>query len=128
MARWAMITGTAIASQSVPLRLNFPRGERMGASLEIRVTPAFAPILQHQEPLIIERVNSFFGYRAVSRILLQQGPLPPKPARAAAQNPQAPPDQEALVQSSHLAKGVADDDLRHLLERWGADLLAKKHP
>jgi hypothetical protein len=33
-----------------------------------------------------------------------------------------------VAQSSHLAKGVADDDLRRLLERWGADLLAKKHP
>lgn len=125
VARWVEIVGEDIAGNAVPLRLSFPRGERMGGTLEIRVTPAFAPMLQHSEPRIIERVNRFFGYGAVARIKLQQGPVqrqaPPKPPA-----PPSPPDPQAVAQSGKLVKPIKDDKLRELLERWGAAILQKK--
>ena len=40
------------------------------------MTPAAALELQHRAPLLIERVNLFFGRPAVTRLILVQGPLP----------------------------------------------------
>ena len=32
--------------------------------------------LQHFEPVLVERINAYFGYPAVARVKLIQGPLP----------------------------------------------------
>src|SRR3546814_3159567 len=36
----------------------------------------YTTLFRSLEPLVLERINSFFGYRAVARLVLQQGPLP----------------------------------------------------
>jgi hypothetical protein len=36
-------------------------------------------VTRHLEPIIIERINGFFGYRAVARLAIRQGPLPQRP-------------------------------------------------
>ena len=72
---WAKIVGENIAQHSQPDRLAFPKGKRTGATLHIRVLGALATELQHLEPMVIERINSHFGYRAVDRIRLIQAPF-----------------------------------------------------
>jgi len=76
VTRWAHIVGPELAASTVPVRLVFPRGERMGAKLIIRCESAFAPLLQHKSDRIIQQVNSFFGYGAVASLDVKQGPLP----------------------------------------------------
>ena len=39
--------------------------------------------LQHLEPVVVDRVNRFFGYAAVARIALIQGPLPKSASKQA---------------------------------------------
>jgi len=73
---WPYIVGAELAGATVPQRLIFPRGERMGAKLVIRCESAFAPLLEHRTPHIIDMVNRFFGYGAVTKIEIKQGPLP----------------------------------------------------
>src|SRR3546814_19850427 len=73
VARWAEIVGPAYARVSSPESLRFPQGKRSGGTLRLSVSGAHALTLQHVEPQIIERVNRFFRYAAVSRISLQQG-------------------------------------------------------
>jgi len=75
VARWAHIVGSDLAAATLPVRLVFPRGERMGAKLTIRSESAFAPLLMHKSERIIEMVNSFFGYGAVAKLEIKQGPL-----------------------------------------------------
>ncbi len=79
IAEWASIVGAELADKITPDRLAFPRGERRDGTLRVRVAPGLAPEIQHRSPLILERINAFFGYRAVSRLALVQGP----PTRAA---------------------------------------------
>lgn len=74
--RWAHIVGPELAASTVPMRLIFPRGEKMGAKLIIRCASAFAPLVAHKSDRIIEMVNSFFGYGAVAKLEIKQGPLP----------------------------------------------------
>ncbi len=53
-------------------------------TLIIRADGPRAIFVQHELPQIVERVNAFFGYRAVAQARVVQGPV-------GARTPQAPP-------------------------------------
>jgi len=72
---WPHIVGSHLASQTEPEKLSFARGTRVDGTLQIRVSGAWATELQHLAPQVIERVNSYFGYRAVDRLAILQAPL-----------------------------------------------------
>lgn len=78
---WPLIAGAELAAACMPDSLSFPRGRRDGATLRLLAAPARALEIQHALPQLIERVNAHFGWAAVARIALRQGPLPapPKP-------------------------------------------------
>lgn len=81
LTRWDDIVGPALAADAVPDRVAFPRGKNSGATLHVRVGGAAAIELQHLAPKIIERINVFFGYTAVTRLALVQGPIMRPPAQ-----------------------------------------------
>lgn len=116
IARWPEIVGDDLAGLVLPQRLRFRRGARHEGTLELRVAPARATEVQHRAPQIIERVNAYFGYRAVAGLQLVQGPLPevPRPGR--------PPESAPApgVAGSPLAHPVRDDRLRELMQAWSA--------
>ncbi len=75
LTHWSSIVGPNLANFSSPEKLSYSRQSNKDATLRIRVAPGWAPEFQHFEPLLIERINSFFGYRAVSRLQLFQAPV-----------------------------------------------------
>ena len=76
VTRWGRIVGNDLARSTVPVRLVFPRGQRLGATLHVRAESAFAPVLQQRSGVVIELVNRYLGYAAVSRLEVRHGPLP----------------------------------------------------
>jgi len=113
---WRAIVGPGLADCCRPGRLTFPRTtERRNGTLTLRVEPAFATELQHLEPLMIERINSFFGYGAVGRLRLQQAPLERLAPRRTAARRKLSPDE--LREMEQRLDGVADPDMRAALER-----------
>jgi len=74
VAQWPAIIGDALAESVSPEKLSFSRGERREGTLHLRVAPGVALEVQHREPVLVERINAFFGYRAVARLALRQGP------------------------------------------------------
>ena len=82
---WPAIVGDMLARETVPQKLLFAKGNRGNGVLHLRVNPGFAIELQHIAPRLIERINGFFGYRAVADLRLQQGPVlaPRKPRKIA---------------------------------------------
>jgi hypothetical protein len=114
MAEWPSIVGARVAEQAAPLRLAFPAGQRDQAVLHVQVSSATALLVQHEEPLIVERINGFFGYRAVARLKLVHA----APARrAAVRTPRLSADQEAALQEQTAT--VEDPELRAVLQRLG---------
>jgi hypothetical protein len=77
VTRWPAIVGEQLAAQSCPEKLVFPPEAGDNATLHIRVDGPLALELQHLSPLIVERVNTYYGFNAVSRLTLHQAPLPP---------------------------------------------------
>ncbi|NQV81501.1 MAG: DUF721 domain-containing protein [Alphaproteobacteria bacterium] len=120
---WPDIIGTALAAECMPLRI--ARGaDGTGGTLHIRVSGALALELQHLQPQVIERINGYFGYHAIGRIALQQGPIH---ARKPAARPPAPPpsDEDAAALAAQLDT-IADDDLRQALDALGRGILSRK--
>jgi hypothetical protein len=95
LERWPEIAGERLAEVSLPLGLSFAPGNRTGGTLTLRVEGPMATQLQHGADLVIERVNRYFGYAAVARLKLVQGPVPPRRAhRPAAPKRAGPPHPE----------------------------------
>ena len=101
VSRWNEIVGERYARVSSPESIRFPAGRKSGGVLTLLVEGAHAPLIQHLAPLIIERVNRFFGYEAVNRIVFRQG-KPPRAARA-----HRPPQFAAGAQG--IGRGPAPD-------------------
>ncbi len=117
LARWDQVVGDWLAGFTVPERL--VRGD-----LTVRVgSGALAPELQHLAPQLIERINGFFGYAAVTRLRVVQGPVPRRPAVAPPPPPPLDPEQEAAL-ATRLAP-IEDGDLRESLARLGRVLAAR---
>jgi len=123
VTQWEAVMGPELAAQLSPERLSFARGARQDGTLRLRVAPGFALAAQHLEPVIIERINGFFGYCAVARIALVQGPPARAPAARPTPRPLDPAEQRALGER---VAGVADPALRDALARLGAAVIGSK--
>ncbi|HVI50981.1 MAG TPA: DciA family protein [Candidatus Sulfotelmatobacter sp.] len=125
VAGWPAIVGAMLGQHTLPLKIVFPPTERVGGVLHVRVASgALATQLQHLEPLIVQRINGHFGYGAVSRLHMVQGPLPPRRIS------KPPPPPDLTPAAAHALEGslskVADPELKTVLERLGRHVLAKK--
>lgn len=66
---WPEIVGSALAKFTLPQKIVFPPGQTRGGILHIGVrNPGLCLEIQAQESHIVEKVATFFGYQAVSRI------------------------------------------------------------
>src|SRR5271154_17606 len=66
---WQHIVGKELTRFSFPQKIAFKPNQKINGLLYIAVNnPGFSLSLQAQESLIIERIATFFGYRAVGRI------------------------------------------------------------
>lgn len=126
IARWPAIVGDLLALHSAPERISFPMTDHVGGTLYIRTSGAFALELQHLQPIVIERINSYYGFPAVARLAIRQGPLPevrmPKRFRA---RPLTAAERTALDQT--LDK-TADKGLREALQSLGQTVLGSGPP
>ena len=79
IAVWPEIAGPMHASCTAPEKIVWPRhgnADEPGAgTLFIRADGPRAIFVQHELPQIVERVNAFFGYRAVAQARIVQGPV-----------------------------------------------------
>jgi len=73
---WEIIVGKKLADIALPEKLTFAKGQKNQGTLFIRTSSAGALELQHREPLILERINSYFGYLAIKRLHFVHKPLP----------------------------------------------------
>jgi hypothetical protein len=121
LADWATIVGTALALRCEPVALSFAGGRRQGGVLELRAGGGAALELQHAAPQLIQRINDYFGFRAVGRLRVLQAPTvgrrqpaPPRP------RPTLGPDEEALV--AQTTASIRDDGLRAALCGLGCEV------
>jgi hypothetical protein len=129
---WADIVGQRLAPWSEPIALKWPvmppgadqDAPKAGATLTVKIAGAFALDLQHQAPQIIERVNSFFGWRCVERLILKQGPI-----RKASMEIKKPRKEMSVAASKKLdsvLEKIDDPKLKATLAKLGVGIMTRK--
>jgi hypothetical protein len=131
---WAAIVGGDIASYTQPERLKWARRVeayskvedgaegRPGATLVLRVDGPRAIELQYKSRQILERVNAYFGYRAVIEMRFVQAPIEERRIRT----PFSPRENAALLSPSRDLTAVSDHALRSALARLQENVLAER--
>ncbi|HEY0958149.1 MAG TPA: DUF721 domain-containing protein [Novosphingobium sp.] len=120
VTRWPEIVGPRHARICAPEAIRFPPGEKNEGILQLVVVPAHAPIIQHVIPEIMERVNRFFGYKAVAKVKLRQGEVkPPQRNEHATTPPSLKPIPMELGDS---LRDIGDPELRAVLESLARSL------
>lgn len=125
LSKWGTIVGPTLARASSPERLSYSREKNRDATLKVRVTPGFAPEFQQFEPLIIERINSFFGFRAVGRLQLIQAPVIIPEERV--KQPLPPPTETQKRWIEETVNSVDDPELKQNLRDLGAALVGRQN-
>ena len=125
VTRWPEIVGERHARHCAPESIRFAPGEKAEGILQLVVTPAHAPMIQHVVPDIIDRVNRFFGYRAVARVKLRQGEVQAPKAKSPAQpgTAAAPPSLKPIpMELGDSLRDIGDPELRAVLESLARSL------
>ncbi len=120
LAQWTEVAGPEIAARCTPEKIAWPRRtadddtQAPPATLHLRSPPQHALEIRHETNLIAERLNAYFGYRAIGRVVVRQtlaGPVETPPT-GFGEVPQPPitstDDDPALL-------GVTDAELRGAL-------------
>lgn len=127
LTEWGTIVGDPLSRYAVPEKIKWPRAAgrtenedadptgRSGATLVLRVDPARALDIEYKAQQILERINAYFGYRAVAELRLLQAPL-------TATVPPPAPLCTASCEAPELS-GIADDRLRGALHRLKQGLM-----
>ena len=124
VTRWHEIVGERHALVCMPESIRFPPGEKSDGILQLVVVPAHAPLIQHVIPEIMERVNRFFGYKAVARVKLRQGVV--KPPRGDGERTAPPSLKPIPMELGESLRDIGDPELRTVLESLARSLGAKE--
>ena len=123
VSRWREIVGERYAGVSAPESIRFPPGKRSDGVLTLVVEGAHAPMMQHVAPVIVERVNRFFGYAAVARVAFRQGVV----QLAKAKPRPAPPSLRPIpTDIGDSLRTIADPELRTVLEALAQGVAASE--
>ena len=138
VSRWREIVGERYAGVSAPESIRFPPGKRSEGVLTLVVEGAHAPLMQHVAPVIVERVNRFFGYSAVARVAFRQGAVklagvnprkaPPslRNIGAASSSGQCDQGRELPASLGDSLREIADPELKAVLEALARGVAASE--
>jgi hypothetical protein len=121
LANWPQIVGDQVANISRPEKIRWPRETegKSGGTLHIKVQAGRGLEVEYLASGIIERVNGFLGYGAVTGLKVLQAHDFRKIVKTKSAPPVAPPDVLARVAP------VTDPDLAAALTRLGAGISSK---
>ena len=126
LTNWSRIVGPNLALRSEPIKLVWAADREnrqdLGATLHIKVEGAANLEFQHSQTQIISRINSFFGYRAVTGLRLVQAPVIKRTERA---SPNRILSEEDKTVITHTTQSVQDNSLKQALNRLGAGVFSK---
>ena len=133
LLRWPEIAGEALAKVCRPVKVHYGASRNLGATLIVQTDSGRAPEVEHQGPVLVDRVNQFYGYRAISRLKVTQSTgLGRAPGFAEGQAAftgqpvqQTEPTARDQKTAAAMAEQIENPGLREALSRMGAHVLAQ---
>ena len=120
--RWNEVVGEQLSRLCEPVRII--KGKGRPGTLEIRVAGAYAPLIQHQSQVVIDRINLYLGSGTIDRLRLIQGPLSVKPGAPQPVRPK-PLNAAEELRLRESVSDVGDEKLREALLKLGRGVLQK---
>lgn len=118
VTNWDEIVGPDLAPRTMPVKMQWPsRQNNEPATLVVRVEGPYAIELQYAAPVVVERINAYFGWRCVGKLALRQGPVPPR--HGPPPKPQEPDPLHVAAIRQNLGP-MEDEALAASLARLGA--------
>lgn len=131
LSSWEEIVGKKIASYSLPQKLSFGKDERTGGCLTLVVLAgAFAMEIQQNTQKIIDKINTFFGYPAVSKIKIIQRSSPDNFLVSKKTTNKMKKNVVSLEEKSYiteLVKNVKSEEMRNSLENIGKSVFSRRN-
>ena len=139
---WEAIAGRELASYTEPERLKWPKqadssvsegtrdASEPGATLVLRVDGPRAIEIAHRKTQLLERINAYFGFRAVTDLRFVQAPISRKVQKLKAKTllargPQSAVKSEPTPRQTIDFGKIANPSLRGALERLGSAVVAR---
>lgn len=128
LVRWHEIVGADHAGKCRPVTVRYGQNRAIGATLIVHADSGRAPEVEHLGPMIVERVNQYYGYRAVSRLKVTQSadvaPGFAEPQAAFSDQDAEPTDADRSC-AAEMARPIESPGLREALTRMGGHVLAQ---
>ena len=126
LSHWTEILGPELAYGIKPVGLVFAAKERTNGTLKVQTAGgAFALLFEHQKGQVIEKINTYFGYPAISQIKIEQNAMKlhtPKP-----QEMPWPLDEKEIEKLAQKVSKIDDEELRKKMLDIGIQLIQKRH-
>lgn len=119
ITHWPQIVGERFAGLAIPEKITFPKGKKEDGTLYLSVTSSGSLLLHYAQGLILEHVNTFFGYKAISKLQMSHGFTPPK---VKAEKVPLLLTEEEKEWLEHQTQGITDSDLKATLEKLGESI------
>ena len=129
LSKWTQIVGSFFADHSEPDKISRITEEFNEFDepiyknfLHVRVSPAAAVEFQHYKDTIIEKINSYFGYKAISDLRLQQNFIPEKKIKKNINLFSQNPSEEEVVSIKSEIDDIKDKELEKSIVNLGASI------
>ena len=111
---WKRIVGKPLADLSSPEKITYPKSSLGGGTLYVTVSSSLSLYVQHNQTQIIDKINTYFGYKAIGILKIKQGHFPIKIK-------QTPPPLSSQVKEkiSTYVSEIKDEDISKALKNLG---------
>ncbi|MDB2414903.1 DciA family protein [Rickettsiales bacterium] len=122
IADWDKIVGPVLGEYSSPQKISFWRDANINGTLYIEIYDSgMATELTYLEPVIIEKIAVYFGYKAIAKLKLLQNPgSMPKAVNNSINKKKTV--KEPSLSLLDLVKDIDDDVLRNSLIKLGSTM------
>lgn len=125
LLEWDYIVTPQFSQFCIPLKVTFPLKQRHNGRLLVKATSSMAAEIIYLEPLILSRINQYFGYQAISKVSLIQGPVAKTPLpQKLPKKPLPEAIQKSLEDHTQL---IEDERLRTALLSLGMEISQQKN-
>lgn len=125
LTQWPLIVGSNLAARCTPVKLTTGQNNKEG-TLTIRAMGAAATEIHYAQPQILERLATYLGHHAITRLSIIQAPLLTEKNPEPVKEPVL--DESSSSQLQDLLDNTTDMEMREALVKLGTRILTEKPP
>lgn len=110
LLEWPHIIGMPLSQWTRPEKITFPANQRYNGTLHLLTASSFSLEVQHLSPVLLDKVNTYFGYEALVHLTIKQTSLASFKNYLASMQHFPPEDGQIPLALEH-------DSLQNVLER-----------